>query len=224
MSWKYVLFDLDGTITDSKAGILNSVRYALEAVCKPVLPEEELMQFIGPPLIESFQAFAGMNYDEAMQAVEKYRERYGTVGLYENKPYDGIEQVLSALKKKGFLVAIATSKPEEYSKRILEHFGIEGYFDEVVGSTLDGSRNKKADVIREVFRRMHITEAQKPESIMVGDRMHDILGARECGIACLGVAYGFAPEHELEEYRADYIIHTVEELFSFFGLGEEDGN
>lgn len=218
MSWKYILFDLDGTVTDSREGILNCVRYALEAAGKPVPPEQELLQFIGPPLIDSFQSFSGMSQAEAQQAVEKYRERYGEVGLFENKLYKGIDTVLAGLKEKGFLVALATSKPEKYSVRILEHFGILKYFDEVVGSTMDGSRNKKEDIIKEVFRRMDITDLLKPQVIMVGDRKHDILGAKECGIASLGVYYGFAPEHELEDYHADYIIHELEEMFSFFDI------
>lgn len=216
MAWKYILFDLDGTLTDSREGILNCIKYALEAMNKTIPSERELLQFIGPPLIDGFQNITGMSYDEAVIATEKYRERYSTVGLFENKLYKGIEQVLAVLQENGFLLALATSKPEEYSVRILEHFDIKKYFSEIVGSTLDGSRNKKVDVIREVFARMGITEEQKQEVIMVGDRKHDILGAKECNIASLGVYYGFAPEHELEECKADYILHEVSELVSFF--------
>lgn len=218
MDWKYVLFDLDGTITDSCAGILNCVKYALEAFNKEIPGEEELLQFIGPPLVDSFQNFSGMSSEEAVQATAKYRERYGTVGLFENALYDGIDKVLAGLKEKGYLVALATSKPEEYSVRILEHFGIKDYFAEIVGSTLDGTRDKKADVIREVFRRMQISDEMKKQVIMVGDRKHDILGAKECGIASLGVYYGFAPEGELEECGADYIIREVKELSAFFHI------
>lgn len=218
MSWKYILFDLDGTVTDSCSGIINCVKYALEAFGKPIPSEEELLQFIGPPLVDSFQNVIGMSSEEAVEATAKYRERYGTVGLFENALYEGMDKVLAGLKEKGYLVALATSKSEEYSVRILEHFGIKDYFDEIVGSTLDGKRNQKADVIKEVFRRMQITEEMKEQVIMVGDRKHDILGAKSCGIASLGVYYGFAPEHELEECGADYIIHKVDELFSFFHI------
>jgi phosphoglycolate phosphatase len=157
-----------------------------------------------------------MSFKEAEQAVRKYRERYSTVGIFENKLYKGIDTVLAKLKEEGFLLAVATSKPEEYTKRILEHFAVEGYFDEVVGSTMDGKRNKKADIIREVFRRMQISEESKPEVIMVGDRKHDILGAKDCGIASLGVTWGFGSEQELKEYQADYIVYQVEELLDFF--------
>ena len=218
MTWKYILFDLDGTITDSGEGILNCVRYALEAAGRPVPPEEDMWQFIGPPLIDSFQEISGMDYDEALRSVEKYRERYSSTGIFENKLYQGIDTVLGSVKEGGYLMAIATSKPEEYTERILEHFAIAGYFDEVVGSTKDGRRNRKADVIREVFNRMDITEESKPGVIMVGDRKYDILGAKECGIASLGVAWGFGPEHELEEYQADYIVRQVRDLPAFFGL------
>ena len=196
MAWKYILFDLDGTVTDSKEGICNSVKYALEAAKRPIPTEEEL--------------------EEALQATETYRERYSVTGLYENRLYKGMDQVLSTLQKAGYQLAIATSKPEEYSVRILEHFGIARYFDEIVGSTLDGGRNAKADVICEVFRRMNIQEEEKDTVIMVGDRKHDILGAKECGIASCGVCYGFAPAGELEEYGADYLVYRVEELLSFF--------
>lgn len=218
MDWKYILFDLDGTLTDSCEGIINCVKYALEAFGKPVPSEAELMCFIGPPLVESFQIFSGMNEKEAVAATEKYRERYGTVGLFENALYEGIEGVLAGLKTKGYKIALATSKPEKYSVQILEHFDIQKYFDEIVGSTLDGKRNAKADVIREVFNRMQITPEMKEQVLMVGDRKHDILGAKECGIASLGVYYGFAPENELEECGADYIIHEVKELYSFFHI------
>ena len=218
MSWKYILFDLDGTITDSGEGILNCVQYALQAMGRQVPPEKDLWQFIGPPLIDSFQDFSDMSYDEALQAVEKYRGRYSSVGIFENKLYQGMETVLAGLREKGFLMAIATSKPEEYTIRILEYFGIAGYFDEVVGSTMDGQRNRKADIIREVFCRMHIKDESKHEVIMIGDRKHDILGAKECGIASLGAAWGFAPEHELEEYQADYIVQEVKDLPAFFNI------
>lgn len=218
MSWKYILFDLDGTVTDSGTGILNCVRYALEASGRQIPSDKDLQKFIGPPLIDSFQTFSGMSHDEALWAVEKYRERYSSTGIFENKLYQGMDDVLAALKKHGFVTAIATSKPEEYTIRILEHFGIAGYFDEAVGSSMDGQRNRKADIIMEVFKRMQIKEESKPQVIMVGDRKYDILGAKECGIASLGAAWGFAPEHELEEYQADYIVQKVADLYAFFNI------
>lgn len=216
MAWKYIFFDLDGTLTDSREGIINCVKYALEAFGRQIPPENELLRFIGPPMLESFQSVVGMSNEEAVQATRKYRERYGVTGLFENVLYEGIDKVLAALKEQGYQLVLATSKPEEYSVRILEHFGIKEYFVEIVGSTLDSSRDKKADVIREAFSRLGLSEEEKARTIMVGDRKQDILGAKECGIASLGVYYGFAPEHELEDYGADYIIDNVEELLSFF--------
>lgn len=216
MAWKYLLFDLDGTLTDSREGIINCIKYALEAIQKPIPPEKELLEMVGPPLRDGFQEVAGLSCGETEEAVRKYRERFGIVGLFENALYDGMEQVLAALQEKGYLLIVATSKPEEYTVRILEHFGIKKYFTEIVGSTMDGSRNKKGDIIREVFKRLGITEEQKREVIMIGDRKYDILGAKECNISSLGVSYGFAPEHELEEYKADYIVDEVSGLLSFF--------
>jgi len=217
MVWNTILFDLDGTLTDSKEGIINSMKYALAAMGCPVPPEEELLQFIGPPLMDSFQVLSGMGSEWAVQALVKYRERYSTVGLFENKLYEGMEEVLATLQSQGYCLAVATSKPEEYSVKILEHFGVAQYFTEIVGSTLDRTRDKKSEVIQEALRRLHLTGEQTKKVIMVGDRKYDILGAKKCGIQSLGVYYGFAPKGELEEYGADYIIHEVSELLSFFG-------
>lgn len=216
MRWKYILFDLDGTLTDSREGILNCVKYALEAFGKEIPSEEKLLQFIGPPLVEGFQRITGMTKDEAVLATAKYRERFGTVGLFENRVYDGIDTVLEKLKEKGYVLAVATSKPEEYSVRILEHFHLAAYFTAIVGSTFDESRSRKADVIQEALRRLGIAEDAKKDVIMVGDRKHDILGAQECGLTSLGVYYGFASEHELETFHADHIVQKVTDLLTFF--------
>lgn len=218
MKWKYILFDLDGTLTNSEEGIINCVIYALESKGVAIPSQEELMAFIGPPLVESFQKYAGLNEVEAKEAVVKYRERYSEKGLYENSVYEGMEEVLKRLVQKGCTLAVATSKPEVFSKQILEYFHLDGYFTEIVGSTLDGSRDNKADVIREVFRRLAITEKELGQVLMVGDRKHDILGARECNIKSLGVYYGFAPQGEMEEYGADYIIDEVADYIEFFDI------
>lgn len=213
MSWKYILFDLDGTLTDSQEGILNCVKYALEDCKREIPPHEELLQFIGPPLIEGFQKITGMSYEEARKATEKYRERYNTVGLFENAVYAGIENMLADLKKQGKTLAVATSKPEPTSLRILEHFHLTSYFDVITGSSLDGRISKKTDVIIETLSRLNIDEEKKKDLIMVGDRKYDILGAKACGLTSLGVYYGFAPKNELEENGADYIVNTVSELW-----------
>lgn len=214
MAWKYILFDLDGTLTDSSEGIMKCVKYALEAATVSVPSEDDLLGFIGPPLVESFQKITGMDYEGAVQATQKYRERYSVKGLYENRLYNGIDKVLKQLQEAGIKIALATSKPEVYSVKILDFFNIFQYFDEVVGSTLDGKRNTKTAVIQEVFSRMNISEDEKGQVIIVGDRKHDIIGAKETHIKSCGVYYGFAPANELEEYGADYIVHEVEELLS----------
>lgn len=217
MGWKYILFDLDGTLTDSNEGILNCVVYALEAAGKEIPDRETLLKFIGPPLVDGFQEITGMTREEAVTATAKYRERYGVIGLFENKPYEGIEQVLSELKKQGKLLALATSKPETYAIRILQHFHLMKYFDETVGSELDGTRNDKAEVIREALRRLNISKEEYRDVIMVGDRRHDIIGAGKCGIESLGVYYGFAEPGELEQAGADYIAHSVSDVLEIVG-------
>lgn len=212
MKWDYILFDLDGTITDSSEGIINCVIYALEAAGTAVPERSRLFRFIGPPLVEGFQEIAGMTKEEAVQATAKYRERYGVIGLFENKLYEGIEQLLKELKSQGKVIALATSKPETYSIRILQHFHLMKYFDVVVGSTLEGKRNHKKDVITEVFQRLKISEEEKKKVLMIGDRKQDVEGAKACGIDCVGVYYGFAESGELEEAGADYIIQDMESL------------
>ncbi len=212
MKWKYLLFDLDGTLTDSSEGIINCVQYALKDAGRELNDRKELLRFIGPPLIDGFQEITGMTPEEAARAVVKYRERYGVIGLFENKTYEGIGQVLAELKKEGAVISLATSKPEDYSLRILQHFHLMPYFDEVVGSLHNGERNNKKDVIAEVFRRLDLSEEEKKETLMIGDRKHDIIGAKAMGIASMGVYYGFAQPGELEEAGADYIVHTVDEI------------
>lgn len=212
MKWDYFLFDLDGTITDSSEGIVNCVIYALEAAGAEIPDRTKLLGFIGPPLVEGFQNITGMSKEEAVQATAKYRERYGVLGLFENKVYDGIEAVLKELKKQGKVIALATSKPETYSLRILQHFQLKKYFDVVVGSTLDGMRNHKKDVITEVFCRLDLSDSQKEKVLMIGDRRQDVEGAKACGISCAGVYYGFAEPEELETAGADYIVQNVEDL------------
>ena len=210
---KIILFDLDGTLTDQKEGIIKCVQYALEYFGINVSDRDELLCFIGPPLIDSFQDFYGFSPKDAEVAVEKYRERYKDIGIFENGIYDGITDMLAACRKAGKRICLATSKPEVFAKRILEKYGMAEYFDEVVGSTLDGSINAKCDVIKEAFRRMNIvTEDELAQVVMVGDRKHDIIGAKECNIQSVGVRFGYAEKGELEAAGADYIVDTVEEL------------
>lgn len=220
MSKKYILFDLDGTVTDSSEGITRSVAYALEQMgC--TYDETTLRRFIGPPLDESFKMFYGMSDEDALRAVSKYRERYGNTGIYENKLFDGIVTVLEQLKRQGFVVALATCKPEIYVPTILKHFGIESYFDIAVGSELEGGKRRhKNEVIEEVLSQIiekynlsrdNINEI-KADALMIGDRKDDIIGAKKAGIESLGVRYGFAEPEELEDAGADYIVEEIMDI------------
>lgn len=208
---KILLFDLDGTLTDPKEGITKCVQYALKHF--GIESEtEELMCFIGPPLVDSFKEFYKMSEDDALVAVEKYRERFRNIGIFENGVYVGISHMLSKCKDMGYIIGLATSKPEEFAIRILEKYELAKYFDEITGSTMDGSRNNKTDVIREAFARMNITECNLDEVLMIGDREHDIIGAKNCGIESVGVNFGYALDGELQAAGADYIVDSVNEL------------
>ncbi|MBQ7833469.1 MAG: HAD hydrolase-like protein [Lachnospiraceae bacterium] len=211
--YRYVLFDLDGTLTDSREGICKSVQYALVKVGRPAPELKELECFIGPPLKTSFREFYNIVGEEADRAVAFYRERYSDVGKYENMPYEGIADMLQAVRDAGYILAVASSKPELYVEDILKHFDLYDYFHHVVGSDMEGKRGEKEDVIEEVFRRMDLDEAKRKElAIMVGDRHFDINGAKHFGLDSVGVTYGFAKDNELTEAGATYVVDTVKEL------------
>lgn len=199
-----VLFDLDGTLTDSQEGIINCIYHALDGLGIEAPDISVLKKFLGPPLSVSFRETIGLDDDTADKAVKLYRERYSTVGLFENKPYEGISGMLERLKNAGLRLAVATSKPEPFSVRILEKFGLDGYFETVTGSGLDGSLDTKAEVIEETLRRLGFTDRSR--AVMVGDRKHDILGARAAGLGCIGVGWGFAEPGELEENGALAVV------------------
>ena len=207
---KYILFDLDGTLTDPKEGITKSFQYALKHM--GIIEEnlDNLEKVIGPPLKDSFMEFYGMNEQEALEAVAKYRERFEKIGLYENEIFDGIKEMLKHLQEEGFLLAIASSKPTVFVERICEHFEIKQYFHHIVGSFLDGTRVKKEEVVEEAIR--EFGEKNLEEIIMVGDRKFDIEGAHQMGLKAIGVAFGYGGREELEKAGADYIADTVEEL------------
>lgn len=205
---KYILFDLDGTLTDPKEGIIKCVQYALKDFGLE-RSADELMCFIGPPLKEQFMAYANLTEAEAVRAVEKYRERFAPIGVFENRAYDGITAMLERLKAGGKILALATSKPQIFAEQIIEKYGIKPYLTVAVGSELDGTRTRKSEVIAEALRRLG---AKKAEAVMVGDRSHDIIGAKEAGIASVGVRFGYAASGELENAGADYIVDTIDEL------------
>ncbi|NLL78672.1 MAG: HAD hydrolase-like protein [Clostridiales bacterium] len=208
-----ILFDLDGTLTDPMEGITRCVQYALRSFGIEVADRTELEPFIGPPLKESFMEFYGFTEAQAGVAVEKYRERFQDTGIYENIPYCGMKELLHGLKKQGKTLAVASSKPEVYVMRILEHFELAEFFDVVTGSEMDGRRTGKEEVIEETITRLEtlgITE--RGQMVMVGDRKFDVAGAHASGMRAIGAAYGYAAEGELEQAGAEVIVHTVEEL------------
>lgn len=219
MRWKRLLFDLDGTITDPKVGITKSVQYALEAFGIIESDADRLTPFIGPPLLDSFEQFYQMSKEQAKQAVEKYRERFSTVGLYENEIYPGMAQLLSELCAQGCTLAVASSKPTVFVKKILEHFQIEPYFSVVVGSELDGRRVQKEEVVAEALRQLNLL-GDTGETAMIGDRRFDIEGAQAHRLTGIGVAYGYALPGELEEAGANFVVQDVAELQKLL-LGKE---
>lgn len=208
--YTHILFDLDGTITDPGLGITNSVMYSLRTYGIEITDRESLYPFIGPPLDESFMRYFGFRKEDCPEAIRRYREYFSDRGLFENEIYPGVSKMLSELKKAGKKIILATSKPEVFAERILEHFDLREYFDLVAGSTLDGSRIKKADVIKDALFRLGITSG--PSLLMVGDREHDIIGARTVGIDSVGVLYGYGSREELETAGAGYLAASPEEV------------
>lgn len=208
----YILFDLDGTLTDPKEGITKSVQYALADFGIEEKNLDKLEVFIGPPLKESFIEFYNFNEQDALKAVDKYRERFVVTGIFENKIYEGIPELLNKLHEKGCRISIASSKPTVLVERILDYFDIAKYFDYVVGSELDGRRTKKEEVVEEALRQMVPQNVDRRNVAMIGDRKFDIEGARAFGLTGIAVSYGYAPEGELEAAGADYIVGSIEEL------------
>ena len=208
-----ILFDLDGTLTDPGLGITNSAAYALKKHGIEVADRTALYPFIGPPLMDSFQRFYGFSAERSEQAVADYREYFREKGLFENEVYEGVEELLKHLKASGKRLIIATSKPEEFAVRILEHFHLAKYFDHIVGATMDSSRSKKGDVIAYALEVCGITD--KTDVVMVGDREHDVLGAKENGLDSIGVLYGYGSCEELEKAGATYVVETVEDILKF---------
>lgn len=210
----HVLFDLDGTLTEPKEGITRSVAYALEHFGIRVTDLDSLCPFIGPPLMDSFQEYYHFSEEEAKQAVVYYREYFSDQGWRQNRVFPGIREMLAELKAQGAHLFVATSKPEVFAKRILDHFELTEYFDWIGGAELHGSRIRKADVIRWVLEQTEIGRLQIPaeQILMVGDREHDVLGAKECGLDCLGVLFGYGSRQELDKAGAIGAATSVEEL------------
>ena len=207
---QYILFDLDGTLTDPKVGITTCVQYALAAqgIEEPDL--DKLEPFIGPPLKDSFMEFYGFSKEKAERAVEFYREYYKRKGIFENKVYEGIPCLLKALYEKEKKIILATSKPERFAKQILEHFNLDKYFSLIAGATMDETRSKKEDVLSYAIEKSGISDLS--DAIMIGDRKFDIEGAHKFGIKAVGVLFGYGTRDELEAAGADFIAETTDEL------------
>lgn len=211
MKYNTILFDLDGTLTDPKEGITKCVAYALRHFDVQAKNLDSLTCYIGPPLAVSFPEYHGISEEDTPTAVAKYRERFSDVGWAENVVYEGIEDLLAALKAAGKKVLVATSKPEVFATRILEHFDLAKYFDLICGAPMHAPKGHgKADVIRDALERAGVTELS--EVIMVGDRLHDVEGAHMVGLPCIGVLYGYGDREEMETYHADYIAEDVKAL------------
>lgn len=210
--YKYILFDLDGTLTDPGIGITNSVMYALEKFGIEVSDRASLYKFIGPPLLDSFQNYYGFTKEESELALKYYREYFKPYGLYENEVYNGVEDLLKDLKAKDNTIIVATSKPEEFAVEILKHFNLYQYFDFVGGASMDEKRVKKADVIAYALEKCNVTDLSSV--VMIGDREHDVYGAKHIGVDSIGVLYGYGDYEELKKAGADYIVSTPEEILS----------
>ncbi len=205
-----ILFDLDGTLTDPGVGITKSANYALESFGIHTEDLSELYKFIGPPLMESFMKYYGFDEARALLGVEKYREYFKNIGIFENELIQGMDDLLCHLTDAGRRLIVATSKPKVFADQILEHFNLIQYFDLVCGSELDGTRVNKGEVIRYALDNAEIIDLSK--AVMVGDRKHDIIGAKESGIDSIGVLFGYGSDKELRTAGATLIVETVAEL------------
>ena len=211
MAYNIVLFDLDGTLTDSGEGIINSVIYSLKKRGITEDDREKLKCFVGPPLEESYIRYYGFNDIESKKAVEYYREYYQEKGIFENNLYNGIEKLLLNLKNNGKKLILTTSKPEYYAEKIVRYFKIEKYLDGVIGSNMDGTLTDKKELIEKVLE-TKCSRSNKSEIVMVGDRKYDIIGAKKNEIKSIGVLYGYGTREELISAGADHIADNIENL------------
>lgn len=209
MKYQHLLFDLDGTLTNPEVGITRSVAYALQQFGIETRDLSELRKLIGPPLLDSFRTLYGFSESQAQQAIEHYREYFTQTGIFENELYLGIDTLLPELTSRGYKIVLATSKPEPYAIRILEHFRLHQYFTFICGSNLDNTRRNKGEIIAHILKQM---ELFADDCIMIGDREHDILGAQANHMDSIGVLFGFGSREELEKAGATHVVETVEEL------------
>ena len=214
MTMDAIFFDLDGTLTDPKAGITRSIQYALQKLDHPTIPtEDELTWCIGPPLRASFVRILGAE-DHADRAVSLYRERFSDIGLYENAVYDGIAEVLTTLSQSGQKLFVATSKPHVFAERIVEHFGLRAHFEYVFGSELDGTRVDKSHLLEYALKKAAVNPSK---TLMIGDRSHDIVGAKNNGMQAIGVLYGYGSKDELLGAGASQVCATPHAILEYLG-------
>lgn len=205
-----VFFDLDGTLTDPAEGITACIRHALVALGAKVPSQTRLVDCIGPPLQESFSELLGTNDLSILELAQaKYRERFERVGMFENRVYEGIPEALSEIRARGYQLCVATSKPHVYARKILDHFGLSQHFDHIFGPELDGTRREKTKLLAHALK---VTQTRASRCLMVGDRKHDIMGARDNAIAALAVTWGYGSRVELEAAGADGFVSAVGEL------------
>ena len=210
--YKVVLFDLDGTIVDPVVGITNSIIYAFKKYNMEVKDRTELLKFIGPPLVDSFQEFYGFSKEKAWEAMAFYREYYSVKGVLENELYDGIEEMLKTLKENGYVIGLATSKPEPFARQIVEYFKLTKYFDYIAGASFDDTRHQKEQVVEYALKSLNVTD--NSQALMVGDRKFDVIGAKINNMDCVGVLYGYGSEEELKEANAKYIVKTPQDIIN----------
>lgn len=213
MKFANLLFDLDGTLTDPKVGITSGIRHALARLEVEVPHADDLHEWIGPPLKSQFGKFLN-SIDDALldEAVAHYRSYFSVTGLYENTVYDGVDQVLATLKNHGFRIFLATSKPRVFAERILDHFGLGRYFDHIHGSELDGRLVDKRDLVRHILETEHLDPA---ETLIIGDREHDVIGGKANGIFTVSITYGYGSSEELQAAEPDRILNSLSEFVDF---------
>lgn len=209
-NYQLLLFDLDGTLTESAPGIIQSVRYALDRMGIHETDRDQLYSFIGPPLVESFKRVYGLSEEKAWEAVQYYREYFADRGMFENDLYPGIFSLLQDLGDRKYTLAVVTSKPQVYAEQILDHFRISTYFDFVIGSSLDGTMMHKSDLITHALK--VYSEINKEKILMIGDRRYDVQGAHANGIDAAAVGYGYGNREELAESQPRYYLENVNEL------------
>lgn len=221
MKKKIVLFDLDGTLVNTGEGITKCVRYALEKFGIEETDQKKLERFIGPPLEASFQREYDFSEEDAWKAVVFYRERYEDIGIWECELYPEVTETLECLSRKGYRIGIASSKPEKFCSLLMKHFGIDGYFEVIGGAISDGKAGSKAAVLADVLHRFSVSEEEKPEVVLIGDTRYDAEGAKEAGIDCIGITYGFEPDVNTMREAGAYICDTLGEVVEYLeGRGE----